>query len=458
MSSQGGTLKSVTLSQSNIDTFKKKIPSAALTQTFKDAIEVAQALGIDYIWIDSLCIIQDKNSDDWAVESAQMSDVYGNSHLNIAATSAPDGRYGLFQVGKEHRNTSFRAWTSGKSKSYHCVPPNMYMESMLDAPLMQRAWVVQERLLSRRTVHFTSTQVFWVCDRGTVCEAYPLGMPEYITFYGLGHHPYIKESLVKYKWDHIVQLYTSCSLSFGQDKLPAISGVADAVKIFKQCEYVAGLWADDTFPLQLCWKVSGMGPNQLPKPKYRAPSWSWAAVDSPVTYLQTAVDYRRRSGHTLHPCIEICCFETEAINTPYLEEASELSLVLKCKYLLPATLKAVKGAISGLWGNFDYLNQNMDDLYLLFIAGVTTSTGPFNHYTHTECLILEKTSVKQGQYRRVGYTHLYRYHIDRLKGHHEFRAKLERGNLEERDLLPLDCYIKDLRSERSGFVYQIEII
>ncbi|PQE30002.1 heterokaryon incompatibility protein [Rutstroemia sp. NJR-2017a WRK4] len=456
-----GTLKSVTLSQSNIDSFKKEMPPAALTQTFKDAIEVAQALGIDYIWIDSLCIIQDKDSDDWAVESAKMSDVYGNSHLNIAATSAPDCRHGLFQDGKEHRNTSFRAWTSRKSESYHCVPPDMYKKAMLEAPLIQRGWVVQERLLSSRTVHFTSTQVFWECNRGTACEAYPLGMTEYVTYVGSIDHRTLKKSLLEFKWDHIVQLYTSCSLSFGQDKLPAISGVANAMKIFKKCEYVAGLWADDTFPLQLCWKVSSLWPDRLPKPKYRAPSWSWAAVDSPVTYSQTAVDYRKRTGDTLHSCIEIYCFEMAAINTTHLEEASGLSLVLKCKYLLPATVKAVDGAISGFTCYFDYLNQNMDDLYLLIIAGVTapsSSTGSFNHYTHTEYLILEKTSIKQGQYRRVGYFHLNRYRIKRHEGHDESRTKLEQGSLEERDLLPPDCYIKDLRSEKSGFVYQIEII
>ncbi|PQE20226.1 heterokaryon incompatibility protein [Rutstroemia sp. NJR-2017a BBW] len=377
--------------RSNIDRFKKEIPSAALTQTFKDAIEVAQALGIDYIWIDSLCIIQDKDSDDWAVESAQMSDVYGNSYLNIAATCAPDGRHGLFQVDKEHRNMSFRAWTSDKSDSYHCVSPNMYKKSMLEAPLMQRAWVVQERLLSSRTVHFTSTQVFWECDDKTLCEAYPSGMTNYIAFKEYGDSRYLKKPLVEYKWDHIVQLYTSCSLSFGRDKLPAISGVVDAMKVFKKCEYVAGLWADDTFPLQLCWKVSSLRSDRLPKPKYRAPSWSWAAVDSPVTYFLTALHYANKPGYKLQPYVEICGFGTAAINSGCLEEASGLPLVLKCKYLLPIKPVAADG-FEWFHEGLDYLNQNMENLHFLCIQVVANG----DLYTQTDCLILEKTSIKQG--------------------------------------------------------------
>lgn len=150
-----------------------EIPPGALTQTFRDAIKVAQALGIDYI--DSLCIIQDKDSDDWSIESARVSEIYGNSYLNIAATNAQDGSQGLLQVGKKHRNNSFRAWEyteNGQARlSYHCVSARMYDHSMMQAPLMQRAWVVQERLLQTHCP-FYSNQVFWECKQKTACEAF----------------------------------------------------------------------------------------------------------------------------------------------------------------------------------------------------------------------------------------------------------------------------------------------
>jgi hypothetical protein len=90
-----GNLGFIKTSQTNLREFLVKIPYHRLPQTFKDAIRVAQALKIDYIWIDSLCIIQDSDID-WRRESSRMSEVYGNSYINIAASSATDPDQGCF--------------------------------------------------------------------------------------------------------------------------------------------------------------------------------------------------------------------------------------------------------------------------------------------------------------------------------------------------------------------------
>jgi hypothetical protein len=112
-----GKLKSLVLRQDNVETFATRIPQEALPQSFKDAIEVARSLDIDYLWIDSLCIIQNNDSDDWAKEAAQMSSIYGGSYLNIAATSAVDGSKGF--LGNWHCfNSGFRAKISTHSWRY----------------------------------------------------------------------------------------------------------------------------------------------------------------------------------------------------------------------------------------------------------------------------------------------------------------------------------------------------
>jgi hypothetical protein len=91
----------------------------------------------------TLYIIQGHDSDDWSIECAKMSEVYGNSHFNIAAITTADGSYGFLEVGKEYRNHSFRLWSyteGGRVRySYHFMPTYTYEKSFLNAPLMQRA-------------------------------------------------------------------------------------------------------------------------------------------------------------------------------------------------------------------------------------------------------------------------------------------------------------------------------
>ncbi|KAL9614737.1 MAG: hypothetical protein Q9167_000806 [Letrouitia subvulpina] len=84
------------LTQQNQDALMRKIDYSRLPQTFRDAICVARELDVEYLWIDSLCILQDCESD-WLAESVEMGKVYANGVCNIAATSAKDGRDGLFR-------------------------------------------------------------------------------------------------------------------------------------------------------------------------------------------------------------------------------------------------------------------------------------------------------------------------------------------------------------------------
>ncbi|PQE07156.1 Heterokaryon incompatibility protein [Rutstroemia sp. NJR-2017a BVV2] len=73
----------------NIDCFKQALPMEELPQTFKDAITVTRQLGLQYIWIDSLCIIQ-HDQEDWFRESAKMGDIFESSSCTLAAVDALD--------------------------------------------------------------------------------------------------------------------------------------------------------------------------------------------------------------------------------------------------------------------------------------------------------------------------------------------------------------------------------
>lgn len=75
--------------------FLQRIIIMNLPQTFQDAIKLSRCLDIRYLWIDSLCIIQD-SCEDWLDQSAVMGDIYRGSYLNIAATKSTDPHGGLF--------------------------------------------------------------------------------------------------------------------------------------------------------------------------------------------------------------------------------------------------------------------------------------------------------------------------------------------------------------------------
>lgn len=152
-----GTDKIFTLVLGNISDLTQKIPRDKLTKTFLEAIEVTRSLGYKYLWIDSLCIIQD-SSEDWDIESLLMSDIYGGSSLTIAATGAKDGRDGCFFDRETSTISMYQLQMPHglTTTSFKCYDTNFYERSILKAPLVQRAWAMQERFLTARTIHFTS--------------------------------------------------------------------------------------------------------------------------------------------------------------------------------------------------------------------------------------------------------------------------------------------------------------
>lgn len=152
--------------KSNIEAWKKNIPYKSLPKNFQDAVRVTRAMGVSYLWIDSLCIVQDDGKD-WENEAGKMEDVFASSYVTIAATSATSSVAGF--LGGRHTRPCITVQT-------HNGP--LYLSQAIDdfrtdvekGVLNTRGWVFQERALSRRTVHFTSTQLYWECGKGIHCE------------------------------------------------------------------------------------------------------------------------------------------------------------------------------------------------------------------------------------------------------------------------------------------------
>jgi hypothetical protein len=211
----------IKLTSENLHSFKETLPVDSLPQTFKDAIEIARNLGIDYLWIDSLCIIQN-SEEDWEIESALMTSVYGESLCTIAASSARNSTEGCFRkLPNFSGGLRARITDGGRKRVQDFRGDEVYELSTWKTHLGTRAWALQEKMLPPRTIHFGDRGAFWECRTTIASEYLPDGFPRQLV------RPLVRrKGKIEWLWPQIVRLYSSANLTFGKDKLPALSGVA----------------------------------------------------------------------------------------------------------------------------------------------------------------------------------------------------------------------------------------
>ena len=248
--------------------------------TFRDAISITRCLGIRYLWIDSLCIIQ-RDTADWSNEAARMGSVYANAYLTIAAANAKDDNDGFVQL-RSDALTSLRIISStGNSAQVYLQTQhdgiNVKAHNVED-PLDTRGWALQEQRLSRRSLRFGSTEMSWDCQCFSLHES---GTDHYngmrISMELLKPQSTVSSPLSYRSWYRMVSLFARRLLTYDTDKLPALSGLATEVAKFKNGTYYAGLWWEDMASGMLWFRGRAA---ELNKPsEYLAPSWSWASLN-----------------------------------------------------------------------------------------------------------------------------------------------------------------------------------
>jgi hypothetical protein len=303
--------------------WEEDLPWDILPILFKDVIHFTRKLGVRYLWLDALCILQD-DSQDWVRESANMASIYSNSYLTIAATRAKNPKTSLFgarwtrvaptaEVGaKITRKLSVESVKVGHflNKKDIYVRPHLHLahdrfieidnaeDHVEDSPLLTRAWVFQERLLPVRTIHFHAEELVWECVSGVSCECQEL--------HDEGHegHPdkkdgivwWLKASIIDslttyttvdelgYVWLVVVTEYSGLRLTNESDRMPAISGIASKFSGGALGRYISGIW-EAIFARGLCYYEQ----ERTPKMKTRhshdinaitksQPSWSWTST------------------------------------------------------------------------------------------------------------------------------------------------------------------------------------
>ena len=330
------------------DTISQRVQGIAyqnLPKTFQDAITITRSLGVNYIWIDSLCIVQDSR-EDWNREAARMKDVYANCYAMIAVDDSPNPHGGCFAPDKDECRSSYAVDSVGpflsKVKafvrlthmrdhfhmevSHRIGDPNAAPE-LSRSILNQRGWCLQERVLAPRILHFGRSEFSWECPETVACECQPIttSFDKESRFKALlsdrilrdaqlgKEDSFTSEQVDIFMWMHFVEEFTRRQLTYHTDILHALSGMAGFMVAAARTEYACGLWKKELAEF-LLWAVdygegprlglsaalpfrlqsSGQTPSSPVRPKrhesYYAPSWSWASLIGPIKFLVGRLD------------------------------------------------------------------------------------------------------------------------------------------------------------------------
>ena len=356
----GSTQTCITTSQNLLER-KRSIPWVALPKTFQDSIIYSLQLGVHYLWVDALCILQD-NPDDWQIESAKMGDIYRNSFLTLAATASKNGQGGCFSsyddrvLPKEYELDSCQSAGTSimvREKIQHwIIPPSA--ATLEHHPLLTRGWTFQERLLSPRVLHFCGGEMVWECQSQTVCECHGdaaksnptnqfsqslqslLSSQNSSTVRSQsrdlrpgtpsrnsepGNRLTLGDPALSELWHRIVEQYSALNLTKETDRLPALSGLAQRASSVLG-NYVAGLWSK-TLVSNLMWRVNKLDMKHGRPSKHNGASWSWVSVTGTVSYWSD---------------LEVDKY-LEEVNSVHNEESAMRSSMIKMALLRAGTIQ-----------------------------------------------------------------------------------------------------------------------
>lgn len=318
----------IVLTKDRLEVFQQRLPVESLTKNFKDALRICRELGVQYLWIDCLCIIQN-SEDDWAAESSKMTSIYSNAFVTISALASGGSSSGIF---RDHHSRgsdepglrpppsrAVRDPSLGVTVSLDSSPESNQVAFALQAnpyfdleslrwlyevsPLTKRAWCLQESLLSPRVIFFGEEQVYWRCfdgfqsadglpgnqsgypDKMEVRFAYALqGLSEVAKDPSAGRWSNIYDRGGYY---HLIRDYSERNLTKLSDKLPAFSALAERIHANVGGNYLAGLFTANLHSDLIWCRIRCSWVDEMKyaeSPAYVAPSWSWASAYGEVDF------------------------------------------------------------------------------------------------------------------------------------------------------------------------------
>ncbi|KAL8282512.1 hypothetical protein RB601_008411 [Gaeumannomyces tritici] len=281
--------RALTTTTASVTQFRQGIRVAELPQTFRDAVQVTRGLGVRYLWIDSLCIIQD-DPQDWGAESKLMEQVFSSAYVTISASCSSGTNDGFLKPRPDRTCITAKALDDGGSLYYLCDAIDDFHLDVEEGDLSKRAWVLQERALSRRTIYFSERQSYWECGQGVRCETLTKLKNQRASILGDANFPHSTDSFVKGMkielYQGLYERFSNLQITFPSDRPVAIKGLE--TRLLRTFGTTGGFGIFDIYLHRfLLWQRSG-GPLKRITVSHgpKVPSWSWMAYTGGIRYLE----------------------------------------------------------------------------------------------------------------------------------------------------------------------------
>ncbi|KAK2044256.1 HET-domain-containing protein [Colletotrichum somersetense] len=276
------------LYQKNHSDLEAHIDFDRLPKTFRDAITVTRGLGIEYIWIDTLCIIQD-DANDWEKESSKMETVFSAAYCTLSAASAASSLQGF--LSPRPPRTCVRLRMEDSQDLYVCPHIDDFHRDVELAEINTRGWVLQERALSRRSIYYSKTQAYWECGDGIRCETMGRLYNSKAAFLGDANFP---RSALEYYRDgrqlliqDLYERYSALAFTKASDRAVAILGLQERLARAFDTQAAHGTF-ESYFARSILWRrdhrLAEMKPITQPAGR-RVPSWSWFSKSGRIQYM-----------------------------------------------------------------------------------------------------------------------------------------------------------------------------